>query len=87
MDPKELISLGAAPFVIGITQLWKDTVPTAPTWATVAVAFVSAEALTEAFTYLNHGDYVVGAIMGLMTWLSSMGVWSAVKSTLFAPKA
>lgn len=87
MDPNQLIELGAAPFVIGITQLWKDTVPKAPTWATVAVAFVSAELLTEAFTYIQHTDYVVGAIMGLATWLSSMGVWSATKAMFFAPKA
>lgn len=84
MDPNQLLSIGALPIVIGITQLWKNTVPSAPTWATVAVAGVSAEVLTEAFAYIQHTDYVIGAILGIVTWLSAMGTFSAVRS-LVAP--
>jgi hypothetical protein len=80
VDPNQLFSMGTLPIVIGITQLWKDTFPTMPTWATVAVAGVSAEVLTEAFAYVQHTDYVIGAILGIVTWLSAMGTFSAVRS-------
>lgn len=85
MDPDQLLSIGTLPIVIGITQLWKNTAPTAPTWATVAVAGVSAEVLTEAFAYIQHTDYVIGAILGLVTWLSAMGTFSAVRSLVAPP--
>lgn len=80
MDPNQLISLGATPFVIGVVQVFKSTFPQAPVYAVVATAFVTAEVMSEAITYVAHGDYVIGAILGITAWLASMGAWSAVKS-------
>ena len=82
MDPDQLLSLGAFPFVVGIVQLYKRSQPLAPDSIVIGVAFVSSLLMTEAITYVQHTDYVVGAILGVATWLSAMGSWSGSKALL-----
>lgn len=80
MEPDQLYALGALPFVVALVQLEKNTFPDSPAWTPVATALVSAQLITAAFTSLQHGNFVLGALMGLATGLSAMGAWSGVKT-------
>lgn len=82
MEIQDFAGLGALPIVIGVTQVIKNTFPTSPNYVTVGVALVVAEVVSEAVAFEMHTDGILGAILGVVVWLASMGLWSGTKAVV-----
>lgn len=75
MDLRELIGLGGIPFIVGLVEVVKRTLPGLPTRYYPAVAVFWGIVLNLALTYLLGGQYGPAVIVGVAAGMGACQVY------------